>query len=144
MPAAKSTAVSVKPRSSPAEPPALAKPGRVRLAKALATNPAPKPLSAKTPGKPKKSNGGTLKKYKLRSSTYKIPDDEYAQLTALKQHVLALGISAKKSELLRAGLMLLVALDDAQLEKVLAKLNFTRVRIAPKAPTRSLHGDSPR
>lgn len=132
MPAAKTAATSAKRVPAAAESRTLAKPGRIRLSKALATKPAGKPADLKAPAVLKKPNGATLKKFKLRSNRYKIPDNEFAQLTALKKRVLALGVIAKKSELLRAGLLLLVTLDDVQLKKAVAKVDFVKIGLPPK------------
>ena len=82
--------------------------------------------------KQSQSNGGLPKKLKLRSSRYKLPESEYDQLTALKKHLLTLGISAKKSELLRAGLALMVSMTDAQLKAALASVQFINAQ-QPKA-----------
>lgn len=84
---------------------------RVRLSKALTTKP---------------------KKPKLVSDRYKIPDNEYADLIALKKRLLSLNIDIKKSELLRAGLMFLVAMGDIQLKKALAKLKIVKAARPPK------------
>jgi len=127
MPVAKNPATPVKRVRTSAAPPTVNKSGRVRLSKALAKKPAAKPLSLETQPLPKKGNGASLKKFKLRTNRYRIPENEYAQLTALKKRVLALGVSAKKSELLRAGLMLLAALDDGQLKKAMAKVDFIKM-----------------
>ncbi|MDO8341465.1 MAG: hypothetical protein Q7T59_05840, partial [Candidatus Woesebacteria bacterium] len=54
----------------------------------------------------------------------KLADDDYAQLTALKQRLEALGSSVKRNELLRAGLLLLVAMNDEQLKMTLALAGF--------------------
>jgi hypothetical protein len=78
---------------------------RVRLSRALATKP---------------------QKLKLVSDRYKIPDNEYADLMALKKRLLLLNVNIKKSELLRAGLMLLVAMGDIQLKKAVAKLKIVK------------------
>ena len=99
-----------------------AAPRRVRLAKALAATP-----TAKIPGmtrSPKQagSNGKKLKKSKSGRNRYKLPDDEYAGLGALKQRLEMLGIQIRKSGLLRAGLLLLVAMNDVQLKKAVAGL----------------------
>lgn len=54
-------------------------------------------------------------KLKLVRDSFTIPQTEYAQLDQLKQRALALAHHVKKSELLRAGIAALVALDDAAL-----------------------------
>ena len=118
MPAAKSVASSANPVPRAVESAVSAKPGRIRLSKALA----------------KMHNGGSPKKLQHRSSRYKIPDDEYEQLTALKSRVLALGMSVKRSELLRAGLMLLVALEDVPLKKTVMKVNSVSPTVPSNGP----------
>lgn len=74
-------------------------------------------MSAKQP----KPDGARPKKLKLKSKRYTIADNEYAQLAALKQRLLTLGVDAKKSQLLRAGLLLLGAMSDARLKTAVAK-----------------------
>lgn len=91
----------------PAAPEAAAK-NRKRLAKAF-----PRPLDKKL-----KEVGRVREKFSL-------PADEYAQLAALKERLAAQGVAVKKSELLRAGLMLLAALEDGELSAALAKLPAT-------------------
>lgn len=54
------------------------------------------------------------KKAKLVRDSFTIPKDEYAAIDALKARALKLGVGVKKSELLRAGLMLLQRLDDTR------------------------------
>ena len=88
----------------PASPESLAK-KRMRLAKVF-----PRPLDKK------------LREVELVREKFSLLADEHTQLVELKQHLAALGISVKKSELLRAGLQLLVALDDDELQAALAKL----------------------
>lgn len=53
------------------------------------------------------------RKPKLVRDSFTIPKSEYAAIEALKTRAIALGTSVKKSELLRAGLMALVAMNDA-------------------------------
>lgn len=99
-----------------------AAPRRVRLAKALAATPTAKIPGMTRPPKQAGSNGKKLKKPKSGSNRYKLPDDEYARLGALKQRLELLGIPVRKSGLLRAGLLLLVAMNDVQLKKAVAGL----------------------
>ena len=60
------------------------------------------------------------KKSKLVRDSFTIPKHEYATIDTLKARALTLGVAIKKSELLRAGLMLLNSLDDAGLKAALA------------------------
>ena len=60
------------------------------------------------------------RKIKLIRDSYAMPEAEYAQIAQLKQRLLELGESVKKSELLRAGLAQLATLDDAALLAAMA------------------------
>lgn len=55
------------------------------------------------------------KKHKLVRDSFTIPKDEYLAIEELKQRTAKLSKPAKKSELLRAGIKLLLQLDDAAL-----------------------------
>lgn len=49
------------------------------------------------------------KKEKVVRDSFTMPKSDYEKIAALKQKCLAAGVSAKKSEILRAGLLLLEA-----------------------------------
>ena len=66
------------------------------------------------------SRSAKPRKIKLIRDSYAMPEAEYAQIAQLKQRLLELGESVKKSELLRAGLAQLATLDDAALQAALA------------------------
>jgi hypothetical protein len=51
-----------------------------------------------------------------------MPKSEYAQFGVLKERLLKLGQPAKKSELLRAGIMQLTAMTDAALKAAITKV----------------------
>lgn len=59
-------------------------------------------------------------KVKMERDSFTMPKDEYAQIATLKKRLEGLAQPAKKSELLRAGLKLLSALDDAALKAALS------------------------
>ena len=61
-------------------------------------------------------------KVKMERDSFTMPKDEYAQLSLLKARLTAMGQPAKKSELLRAGIKLLVAMSDNTLKTTLAKV----------------------
>lgn len=63
-----------------------------------------------------------LKKPKLIRDSFTFPKDEYQAIAGLKQKALSLQHSAKKSEILRAGLMLLNGLNDKAFLAALAKV----------------------
>ena len=93
-----------------------------------------KTLSAKTsnqPQKPKTMPAAAPKaekkkdkpeKVKVVRDSFTIPKGEYSQISALKERGLKLGLEVKKSELIRAGLMLLTSASDAALRKALANV----------------------
>lgn len=62
-----------------------------------------------------KSTGDKEKKPKLVRDSFTIPKDEYAAIDAVKARALGLSQAVKKSEILRAGLMALSGMNDAQL-----------------------------
>lgn len=49
-----------------------------------------------------------------------MPEDEHERLLDLKKRLTDQGLTIKKSELVRAGLMLLAALDDDDLKGIVA------------------------
>lgn len=63
-----------------------------------------------------------LQQTTLVRDRFTFPEDEYARLIALKKELSAQGLSVKKSELVRAGLLLLSALEDEALKEILAKV----------------------
>lgn len=90
-----------------------------------ASPPAPVPLKTrgKTPGKAltpapesatptKAAKPVKLKKPKLIRDSFTIPKDEYAVIDALKLRAGQLSSSTKKSELIRAGIKALAAMED--------------------------------
>jgi hypothetical protein len=66
------------------------------------------------------SNKTNTKKPKLVRDSFTIPKAEFAAIEMLKTRAIAMGTSVKKSELLRAGLMVLVGLNDAAFKSALA------------------------
>ncbi len=69
-----------------------------------------KPVKEKTP------------KLKMERDSFTMPKTEYAQFHVLKERLNKLGQPAKKSELLRAGIMQLSAMTDAALKAAMAKV----------------------
>jgi len=59
-------------------------------------------------------------KVKMERDSFTMPKEEYAQIATLKKRLEGLAKPAKKSELLRAGLKLLAAMDNAALQAALA------------------------
>ena len=83
---------------------------------ATPTSPAA-PVSSKTDKKKVK-----VEKVKVVRDSFTIPKTEYAQIASLKKRALDLGLEVKKSELLRAGLLLLTGSSDAALRKALGSV----------------------
>lgn len=113
------------PSQAPTPPKPAAKTGTAKPAKAVNTkHPAPAKAAGKpvkktaAPAKPAKASPAKsvvapsaeekTKKIKLVRDSFTMPKGEYLQIDALKQTLAKQGRPAKKSELLRAGLMLLV------------------------------------
>ena len=83
---------------------------------------APKPLASaakSTAAKPVKLK---VEKVKMERDSFTMPKSEYAQFGVLKERLLKLGQPAKKSELLRAGIMQLTAMTDAALKAAMTKV----------------------
>lgn len=79
--------------------------------------PKAKPAKAVKAEKPVKA-----KKTKLVRDSYAMPETEYAQIAVLKKRLGTLGNEVKKSELLRAGVAVLAALNDAELQAVMGRV----------------------
>lgn len=73
---------------------------------------------AKTPALVKEK----VPKQKMERDSFTMPKSEYAQLYVLKDRLAKLGSPAKKSELLRAGIMQLNAMTDTALKLALSKV----------------------
>lgn len=61
-------------------------------------------------------------KLKMERDSFTMPKTEYAQFSVLKDRLAKLGQPAKKSELLRAGIMQLSAMTDAALKAAMNKV----------------------
>lgn len=61
-------------------------------------------------------------KLKMERDSFTMPKTEYAQFHVLKERLNKLGQPAKKSELLRAGIMQLSAMTDAALKAAMSKV----------------------
>ncbi len=61
-------------------------------------------------------------KLKMERDSFTMPKTEYTQFAVLKDRLVKLGQPAKKSELLRAGIMQLTAMTDAALKSAMAKV----------------------
>jgi len=85
---------------------------------------------AKQSAKPEKP--AKAKKIKLVRDSYAMPETEYARIGELKKRLVGLGAEVKKSELLRGGIAVLAALNDAELKAVMGRVE----RIKTGRPTK--------
>jgi hypothetical protein len=84
-----------------------------------------KPAVTATPKAPEVAapeKAKTAKKPKLVRDSFTMPKDEYLAIETLKQRATRLQRTTKKSELLRAGIMALSAMDDKGFAAILAKV----------------------
>ena len=95
---------------------AVNKPAAPVPTKAVTAKPAPV-TAPKTDKKKEKTE-----KVKVVRDSFTIPKTEYAQIAAMKKRAMGLGLEVKKSELLRAGLVLLSATSDAAFRKALGNV----------------------
>lgn len=100
------TAPAAKAKPAARKPVAAAKPPVATPAKAAAAS----------IGKPPKA------KLKLVRDSFTMPQSDFELLDVLKQRAMNFRHAVKKSELLRAGLQVLAALPDVQLEKALSRI----------------------
>ena len=88
------------------------------------------PAKGKKAAKPEKP--AKVKKVKLVRDSFAMPEHEYARIAELKKRLTDMGSAVKKSELLRGGVAVLAALNDAELMAVMAHVE----RIKTGRPTK--------
>lgn len=118
---------AAKPAAVAAEKPVKAKPAKaekpVKPEKvAKAEKPAKPAKEAKVAKPAKAEKPPKLRKPKLVRDSYAMPEAEYALIAELKKRLAALGSEVKKSELLRGGIAVLAALNDAELKAVMGRV----------------------
>jgi len=69
-------------------------------------------------------SGETAKKHKIKvvRDSFTMPENEYARIAEIKEICAKAKMHVKKSEVLRAGLILLAELDTVQLKRAVASL----------------------
>ena len=99
------------------------KPVAKKVSSAPVTAPVPSPAKATKPA-PIKTDKKKEKaeKVKVVRDSFTIPKTEYAQIAAMKKRAMDLGLEAKKSELIRAGLAMLASTTDAAFRKALGNV----------------------
>ena len=126
-PAATAAAVKSKPVRKPTQVEATVAKHQKVLADALVKAQAikydqPKVMKQEAVPAKKSDKPAKAKKVKLVRDSYAMPEAEYAKIAELKKRMVALGSEAKKSELLRGGIALLAALNDAELKAVMGRI----------------------
>lgn len=102
------------------------------LAKAQAVQIPPPPAVPLVPGATKAGKPAKAKKVKLVRHSISMPESEYAQIAVLKKRIADFGGKARRSELVRAGIAALVAMDNVELTAVMARIE----RIKPGRPAK--------
>ncbi len=116
--ATKPATKAVVTKSAIAAKPAITKPASA----AVLTKSAPKKAVKAVAVKAKPAKVEKAPKLKMERDSFTMPKVEYAQLAVLKERLIKLGKPAKKSELLRAGIMQLTAMTDAALKAAMIKV----------------------
>lgn len=117
--ATSSATASKKPVAAKAAASKSAASKPVAVKKAAATK---APLVKASPVKATIAKATKAPKLKMERDSFTMPKTEYAQFAVLKDRLVKLGQPAKKSELLRAGIMQLAAMTDAALKAAMAKV----------------------
>lgn len=122
---------AAKPKPAAAKP--LSKPAAIKAPKPLAkaVKPAAKPVKPVDAPKPAEAVAKvakevkTVKKPKLKvvRDSFTMPHSEYLKIAEIKEIGLKAGLQVKKSEVLRAGVIALCAMDEAQLKQALSGLD---------------------
>jgi hypothetical protein len=88
---------------------------------------ASKPAQVAKPVAPKKADKpAKAKKVKLVRDSFTMPEAEYAVIALLKKRCLAAGVSAKKSEILRAAVAVLAKLNDSSVIAAIRRLEVIK------------------
>jgi hypothetical protein len=131
--APKKPVAAAKPAAKPAVK-AVAKPA-AKAAPKKATSAAPKPAPKFTAIKVAAQPAAKVikpKKAKMVRDSFTMPEAEYSLIAAVKKRCLALGVSAKKSEVLRAAIIGFVAQSDAAVTAAVKALTAIKTGRPPK------------
>lgn len=117
-------ATATKPAAPVATKPVAANPAASKTVakKPVVTKPVISKPAVKKPAIKKAEKADKTPKLKMERDSFTMPKAEYAQLYVLKERLLKLNAPAKKSELLRAGIMQLTAMTDAALQAAMSKV----------------------
>jgi hypothetical protein len=119
-----SKTIATKPAAKPVTAkPAITKTAVAKTSKAATTTKAvAKKVVVAAEVKVKPIKVERAPKLKMERDSFTMPKVEYAQFSVLKERLIKLGQPAKKSELLRAGIMQLTAMTDAALKAAMSKV----------------------
>ena len=120
-PVEKTTPVKAAVKKAVTPKPLVAKAATTKVAAPKPAVAAPKAVAPKVV-KAKPVTKEKAPKLKMERDSFTMPKAEYAQLYVLKERLAKLGNPAKKSELLRAGIMQLTAMTDAALKVAMSKV----------------------
>ncbi|AAZ96319.1 conserved hypothetical protein [Thiobacillus denitrificans ATCC 25259] len=125
--AAKTAPTRKRPKATPSRkvklPAAATKPAAAKQSARAA-----KPAASKKADKPVKA-----KKVKLVRDSFTMPETEYALIAELKKRCLNAGVSAKKSEILRAAVAGLAELSDSSVVTAIRRLEVIKTGRPAKA-----------
>lgn len=93
----------------------------VKAVKPVAKKAAPAPVEAAKVEKALKAKA--VKKPKVVRDSFTMPQSEYQKIAEIKALCLKAGLQVKKSEVLRAGVIALCAMSEAQLNTALSRLD---------------------
>lgn len=122
----KKALVAVKPLGKP-----VAKPASKMTAKPVKKSPvampvkkiSPAPVAAVKETVKSEKAAKLAKKPKVVRDSFTMPQSEYQKIGQIKALCLKSGLQVKKSEVLRAGVMALCAMSEAQLNKAMSALD---------------------
>lgn len=120
--AAQVTSAPATPAKAPARKAASAEAAKPKATRAKrAATPKVEPITVAVESKPKRA-----KKEKVVRDSFTMPKSDYAKIAELKQKCLDAGVAVKKSELLRAGLLLLAGAPADKLLEVIAAVETVK------------------
>lgn len=139
-------AASRRARSTVSAAPASKRPAAATRAKAVPGRNAKRPAAAATPAATKQpartarpavskkaDKPVKAKKVKLVRDSFTMPETEYAAIAELKKRCLNAGVSAKKSEILRAAVAGLAKLSDSSVLAAIRRLEVIKTGRPAKA-----------
>lgn len=126
-PAAVPKVVAAAPRKQPAKPAAAKAVVATKAAKVVVTETPAKPAKEPKPAKVTKAAKEPKARLKPVRDSFTMPEADFTLIATLKARALGAKREAKKSELLRAGLHALAALDTGALVAALNRLAPVKV-----------------